>query len=304
MYASLQAVTKYKYLVWRFAIVRKRSDWCMFSRSTITFFEERKFKMDRVEYINNDAYFMEVIEEMILINDNYSGLVFLNSNLEQIRKIKIFEDLSIYSSLMDKKRILLFCPDNNCFVYFDFKLNERKIISLGEFKTWVFSPLHIWEQNNVLLSDYAGHFVNVDLKNGKIEMININNTVNREIRTEIEKLGKYQVYKIFREQKKALVYFGDSKIRLIDYDEGIKVINEFEKENYYDFDWTDGYMIKVSENKIEITYEKSRIIYNPVENHNFLRGKIMNINGDIYIYILSALKSNEKKGMIEKKKLS
>lgn len=260
--------------------------------------------MNRVEFENNDVYFMEVLKDMILINYNYSGLILFNNNLEQIHKLEVIEGLLIYSSYIHEREILLFCPENKCFVYFDFNLNEKKIIPLKEFEDWIFSPLYIWCRGNVLLSDYSGHFANVDLKNGKINMINIYDTVYQRMWVDIEKLREYQIYKIFNEKKKALVHFQDSKVRLIDYNQDIKVIKEFRKENFYEFDWSNGYTAKISEKKIEIIYGNSIITYNSSNNYNFLRGRIMNFKGRVYIYILSGLKSNDKRGRIEKMELS
>lgn len=256
--------------------------------------------MNRIELVNNDVYFMETMEDIILINNNYSGLIFFNSNLEQIGKVEIIENLSIYSSYIHKKKILLFCPDNNCLVYFDFNLNEKKIILLRNFDGWIFSPLYIWCRDNVLLTDYRGHFVNVDLNNEKINLINIEDIVHQGMRADIKKLKEHQIYKIFERKKKAFVYFQNSKVRLIDYNQDIKVINEFEKENYYDFDWADGYTAKIGEKKIEIIYDNNKFTYNAEKDYIFSRGKIVNFDGKTYMYILSALKSNNMKGKIEK----
>lgn len=260
--------------------------------------------MDRVEFVDNDVYFMEILKDMILINNNYSGLILLNDNLEEICRLEVVEGLLIYSSYIHEKEILLFCPENKCFVYFDFNLNEKKIILLKEFEDWIFSPLYIWCRSNVLLSDYSGHFINVDLKNEKISMVNIYDTVYRRMRADIEKLREYQVYKIFSEKKKAFVYFRNSKIRLIDYNQDIKVIKEIEKEYFYDFDWVEGYITKISEKKIEIIYGNNIVTYNSTEKYDFLRGRIMNFKGKVYIFILNALKSDDKRGRIEKIELS
>lgn len=55
---------------------------------------------------------------------------------------------------------------------------------------------------------------------------------------------------------------------------------------------------------MEIIHDNSKIIYSSAKNYNFLRGKIINFNGNKYIYILNALKSNDKRGRIEKIELN
>ena len=156
----------------------------------------------------------------------------------------------------------------------------------------------------MLLSDYKGNFVNVDLRSGIISMINMNDKIYQRMGADIEKLRDYKVCKIYSEKKKAIVYFLDSKVGLIDYNHDIKIISKFEKENFYDFDWAGVYTAKISENKIEIIYGNSIITYDSPKNYNFLRGKIVDHNGKIYIYILSALKADVKRGRIEKMELN
>lgn len=58
--------------------------------------------MNRVEFADNDVYFMEVLKDMILINNNYSGLILFNSNLEEVCRLEVIEDLSIYSSYIHR----------------------------------------------------------------------------------------------------------------------------------------------------------------------------------------------------------
>lgn len=263
------------------------------------------FLMNSVELANNDVYFMEVLEDIVVINDNYCGFLLFNSNLEQICRVKIFEGLSIYSSFKHGRKILLFCPENNCLVYFDLNSNEKKIISLKEFEGWIFSPLYIWYQNNVILSDYNGHFVNVDLKRGELYIIDIKDMAYQDVKEEVAKLREFQIYKICsRKKKRAIIYFQESKVRLIDYDQEVKVINEFEREQYYDYDWNGDYITKISEDKVEIIHGNSKTIYSPAENYNFLKGRIMGVSGDKYFFLLSALKSDDENSKIEKIKLN
>ena len=59
-----------------------------------------------VELLNNDAYFMEVVNNMIVVNDNYKGLIIFNSELRQIKKIELIEELTIYTSFKNGNEIL------------------------------------------------------------------------------------------------------------------------------------------------------------------------------------------------------
>ena len=41
----------------------------------------------------NDTYFLAVTADKIIVNDNYQGLIILNSDLEVIRYLKIIDEL-------------------------------------------------------------------------------------------------------------------------------------------------------------------------------------------------------------------
>ena len=113
-------------------------------------------EVKNVELLNNDAYFMEIVNNMIVVNDNYKGLIIFDSELRLIEKIELIEELTIYTSFKNGNKILLFCPDNGCFIYVNIELHKKKIIPLTEFDNYLFSTLYDWDQENLILSDYQG----------------------------------------------------------------------------------------------------------------------------------------------------
>ena len=44
------------------------------------------------DFTNNDIYFMEVVSDKIIINDNYDGVLILDSELNIIKRIKLLDD--------------------------------------------------------------------------------------------------------------------------------------------------------------------------------------------------------------------
>ena len=64
--------------------------------------------MNSIKILNNDVYFLEILEDILIINDNYSGLICYNNNLEQISKLESPEDLLIYSSFKNGKKYYYF----------------------------------------------------------------------------------------------------------------------------------------------------------------------------------------------------
>ena len=242
---------------------------------------------------------MEILENNIIINDNYSGLLVFDRNLEQIARIKLFDEMIIHSSFKQNEKILLFCPDNHCFVFVDLKSNKKLIIPLKQFKNWIFSPLYFWDQSNVILSDYRGHFVNLDLIRCKITIIDING-IDYKLQKNIVGMAVFQMFKVYNNEKRAIVFHEKSCIRLIDFKQDIKVIKEFEKERYYDFEWVDEYILKTSEKNLELVHNNENRSYNPGEEYNYLIGKILITEEGEYLYLLSTLTSDNKVNKIEK----
>ena len=82
------------------------------------------------KFTNNDIYFMEVVEEKIIINDNYDGVLILDSDLNILKSIRLLEELSIDTSFLNNQQIVLYCYENQCLIYINIDTYEYKIISL------------------------------------------------------------------------------------------------------------------------------------------------------------------------------
>lgn len=244
------------------------------------------------------SIFMEILDDIIIINDNYYGIIFLNSNLEQINKVKLFDDFIIYSSFKHNKELLLFCPDNNCLIYLN--LYKKAIIPLENFQNFIFCPLYFWYKDNVILTDYRGHFVNVDLVGRRLNLIDKNNKVCQDIKREMKKIEDFQFYKIYEKQKRAIAISDNSKVKLIDYNQSVKVINEFDKEEYHDFEWVGEYIVKISDDKVKIFCNNKDIIYSFPKQSIFLKGRIMELDRKKFFFLLYVPKGNLSEGRIEK----
>ena len=46
----------------------------------------------------NDTYFLEILENRIIINDNYHGILIFDFEMNFIKAINIFEDIVVYDS--------------------------------------------------------------------------------------------------------------------------------------------------------------------------------------------------------------
>lgn len=259
-------------------------------------------KVKNVELLNNDVYFMEIVNNMIVINDNYGGLIVFDSELRQIKKIELVNELIIYTSFKNGNELLLFCPDNDCLIYVNIESNEKKIISLTGFESYLFSTIYDWNQKNLILSDYQDHFIKVDLNKRILVKMDLNDVECKNIREDYGKLRRGKICKVCASEKKAFIQLPDSNYSLVDYKQNINILQNFEKEEYHDFETINGYLAKIGENKIEISFKDNKEVFYSPEYYDFLKGKFMIEKGTIYLFLLSGDKSNSHHTKIEKLK--
>ena len=260
-------------------------------------------EVKNVELLNNDAYFMEIVNNMIVVNDNYKGLIIFDSELRLIEKIELIEELTIYASFKNGNKILLFCPDNGCFIYVNIELRVKKIIPLTEFDNYLFSTIYDWDQENLILSDYQGHFIKVDLNKGVLAKVDSNDMECQNIREDYDKLSGVKIYKVCGLEKEAFIQFSDSNYSLVDYKQNINILRNFEKEQYHDFEAINGYLAKIGENKVEILFNNNIEVRYSSEYYDFLKGKFMLENGEVYLFLLSGNRLDPNHIKIEKLKL-
>ena len=81
----------------------------------------------------NDTYFLEVLDDRIIINDNYDGVLIFDLEMNFIKAINIFEDIVVYDSyVISNKELILFCPENEKMVYINCEKNTSKVIDIDE----------------------------------------------------------------------------------------------------------------------------------------------------------------------------
>jgi hypothetical protein len=126
-------------------------------------------KIKEIIQSENDIYFLEVISSKIVINNNYKGIIILSQDLEILKEVDIFDDIMIYSGYINEisEELLLFCPENECLVYVNINTYEWKVINIcGNLNNIVFSPVYMWDINELILSTYNGDFYSICIKQG------------------------------------------------------------------------------------------------------------------------------------------
>lgn len=260
-------------------------------------------RVNSIELVNNDVYFIEVLDNVIAVNDNYRGILIYDSELRKVEKIELIKDLSIYTSFKNGKELLLFCPENDCFIYINIGLHQKKTISLAGFGDWIFSTLYDWNQERLILSDFKGRFLKVDLNHECLSKMDPNDIECQTMREDYAKLSKFKIYKAYTSENKAFIKISDSELGLMEYKHDINILKEFKKKQYHDFELANGYVAKIGESKVEISFKGNTEVYYSLKQYHFLRGKFMLKNEEVYLFLLSGKKSDSDNIKIEKYKL-
>ncbi|MCC3865717.1 hypothetical protein K0040_15755 [Terrisporobacter petrolearius] len=79
---------------------------------------------------DNDVYYFRIHKDFIIINNNYEGVIFLDSELQIINNIYIINDLHIYCDCFVNNKLILYCSENNCLACIDIKDFSVNIIRI------------------------------------------------------------------------------------------------------------------------------------------------------------------------------
>ncbi|MBO4457123.1 MAG: hypothetical protein J5802_05350 [Butyrivibrio sp.] len=114
-----------------------------------------------------DAYFLETLNDKVIVNSNYNGLIVLNDNIEPIKTIEIDQDICIYNAIViDDERILLNCIDNKKLFVVNIQTSEVKSCYMPQnLVEEVLKEKVPSEDNRIVLRTYKGHDFVLDLNN-------------------------------------------------------------------------------------------------------------------------------------------
>ena len=256
--------------------------------------------MSTIKYINinnNDVYFLACVNDKILINDNYKGMLILDSELNMIDAIEIMDDLVIYSYYVYQNKILLYCPENNNIVFLDVESGKYIIISLSGFESEIFGDVYELDDDKIILATYKGNFICIDLlnQNPKLSYYNGNGT---QVQKDYDIFKNYTVHKVFPDVTRALV--GNEELCLIDYRKHMVLLERIKQEQYHDYELMNHCLVKIGENNINMTNCKNEVVFKPMKGYIYLRAKSLKVNEVSYIITLASCNDNAESCMIEK----
>ncbi len=260
-------------------------------------------------FTNNDIYFIEVVSDQIIINDNYDGIFILDSDCNIIKRLKLLDDLTIDVSFIKDREIVLYCYENRCLIHIDIDSYSYNIIFLStDMKDIIFFSLYEWVDNNlVLLADSGRIFVHVNLLDNLVQVVQ-KDTINKfhfSIYKNWSKLNKFIIHKVYPQKFEAVVE-SDNVIKLMNYKndtESILKIEPFETEPFYyhDIEVTTDCVVQISERQVSIWYVGKNIrLYPNSQDYSFLRGRIISIDDTNYLLLLVCSNSEPEQVTIEK----
>lgn len=81
---------------------------------------------------NKDIYFLQVVGDKIIVNNNYEGISVYDKELNKIKDIKLYDEIIIYNSIViNEKELLLICPDDEKKVHVNVNDEIAKIMSFS-----------------------------------------------------------------------------------------------------------------------------------------------------------------------------
>lgn len=176
--------------------------------------------------ICGDIYFLQIVGDKIVLNDDYEGLCILDSNLQAIKKIKIIQDIVIYNSVVvSEKEVLLNCIENGIMFIVNIETDEIKKIDFPDMlKNEILLKMTKKEENAVILKTYKNHFYRMNMGDMTFERVD-NDVYFDEECNDIENIKGYADYAVlddiivYMNEKRLLIFKGKEKHVLLS-DEG------------------------------------------------------------------------------------
>ncbi|MEO3943961.1 hypothetical protein [Gorillibacterium sp. CAU 1737] len=267
------------------------------------------FKMRNHSQNDNDIYFLEVVSNKIVVNNNYDGIQIFDNDLKLISKVNILDELTIYSSFnnYENEEILLFCPENEFIVYIDLNTCDYKIIYLkDDLKNVVFSSIYSWSGNNIILSTYKGEFYNVSIEENTIKLLDCNEVdkLYPTLYKFYQRLSQYKVINIHQNEYIAIIQDENNDIAVFNYYDQTKQNLKMLVSKFVNIEFIGRTFAVVNEEeiKVETDYNEESLI--PNEKFTFLRARFFWNMNDIFLVTLSSSKSNDNHSNIDIYKLS
>lgn len=174
----------------------------------------------------NDTYFLEILENRIIINDNYHGILIFDFEMNFIKAINIFEDIVVYDSyVISNKELILFCPENEKMVYIDFKEDISKVIDIDEELSDIADlRLFSMKDNTCIFVSAQNKYIELNLQNKTLKEVS-NTTFKSNKENIIDKAIEDKIGEIIDKDEDYIDIDVKEKLFVISYEEEIVFYN-------------------------------------------------------------------------------
>lgn len=175
----------------------------------------------------NDTYFLEVLDDRIIINDNYDGVLIFDLEMNFIKAINIFEDIVVYDSyVISNKELILFCPENEKMVYINCEKNTSKVIDIDEELTDIVDFRLLSMKDNICIFVSAqDKYIELNLKNETLKEVS-NTSFENNKENIIDKAALDKIEEIIDRDDDYIDIDIKEKLFAISYEEKIVFYNE------------------------------------------------------------------------------
>ena len=139
----------------------------------------------------------------------------------------------------------------------------------------------------MLLSDYNGDIVKLDLKRGELSLEEAKDLEVKQFNKLYTELRKFQILKNEEVKKIAFIKRENDFIRLVNYGDGIQTLYELEEGRFHDFEYERNYISAIGEDETHVVEMKSKRILKCYSESGWymMRGKFMIKKEKIFFFI-------------------
>jgi hypothetical protein len=175
-------------------------------------------KLLELDISNADVYLLEAVQDKLIINDAYNGIVILNDSLSSIADITLLDNLRIrwVFKKATEDEILLYCYENRCLIHISMHTFKNTLIPLpDDYKGQFLIPLYYWINNEIILAS-----------DNKLYRVDILNQVIKPIaETDIEE-SHLEFLKVWHQFRESDILFYDAQEYALIFQEGTKLVFE------------------------------------------------------------------------------
>jgi len=122
--------------------------------------------------IKHDLFALAVLKDFVVCGSENRDLKIFDKSLNKLGNIFLIDDMAIHvmSKNFLKNEVILYCADNECFIWVDIATHDYKIISI-DISNHNFGPAFYWDDDYAIVENCTGHFYELDIKKGCLSIV-------------------------------------------------------------------------------------------------------------------------------------